>query len=749
MERRDFLTLALSLSVGTGALLTGCGGGGGGGNGTVATRKVRGTVAVPATTDLPRERLRVATGAADVGVASDGGFDAQVLAASTGPTLAWAHVDGKAALLGFLDEAHATIDAASTAVALLYFAFGGYAASVQSKPVLLDRLRAHAATAALADVLAARIAVNPTALPDGDPAVGAALKTAFDTISAERPSRSRPTSRGRQVPDVLMLLTPDGAQSNVVLNQGTAPQTIVATNQARRYCQVMTYEIDREDENGVRANPPKAKLVSSVFLPATPALGFLSTTTGFFSGQTAFVPVTTDPIALSMNVGDAKTYFETVVLGASSLVTEPPVFGEFRYVDEVAKWREIRQDLNLSSWLADVVLGLLLEILGARDYAVKAGAVNEAVRQLKSTLYPNYLALYEAASNGNFSGAVRLFLEFFSRSPVFIEDMLAILVIFSPTLRSFVVDGTLASTRQLLTTAFNSAFAAAGLLLGAGDLVAVLWDLAHGEPAERWQETLIDRSKVGVKLAPSSATIAPGDSLSLAATVTGNVLGRLHYAWSVSGALVNLSDGTQAGTSFESDRGSVTLATTPSTQGTVTVTVVASAVGTDGARRRLGEATAAIEVNDDVPYGAIRIKFPSFDAGDQTVTGATRTLVPYQDPTKQLSQGIVFVGSVHWKLLGNGNHDGLRMNIEFDSATTPGGIIQVGSRAQFRDDYGMTLQLATGPNTEIFLKPTSGTLTVTGVVGNAFSFTMNAQLIGLRGVTTTATANLKGWIVGY
>jgi hypothetical protein len=73
---------------------------------------------------------------------------------------------------------------------------------------------------------------------------------------------------------------------------------------------------------------------------------------------------------------------------------------------------------------------------------------------------------------------------------------------------------------------------------------------------------------------------------------------RLRYAWSLTGSnLATLSGGSQAGRNFETDTNTVTLATTPSTQGTLTVAVKVFHIETDGTRTELGDANSIITIS--------------------------------------------------------------------------------------------------------------------------------------------------------
>lgn len=736
MQRRKFLSLVLALP------LAGCGGVSLSDSANLTGRALAGRVVLPVGSPLELTSLVLESALADSPLRTDGSFQAQVPSGASGSTLVWLRNETGVLLMGFIDEINNTIDTHSSAVALLYLTLGGYMANTASKPVLLNALRANPIVSTLAQVFATRFAANPTALPDGDPTLAAAIQTAHAAILTElgAPSRSaHALTRARQAePAPDLLLAPTTTQSKFRIDQGSAAQTILATNEARRYTQVMTYEVDREDQNGQRANPARAKLVSSVWVPSTPALGLLSTGTGFFSQNTAFTPVISDPIALAMNAGDAKTFFETIVLGSSSLVSDPPVYGEARYAEEVGTWREIRAELNLTSWVGDVLFGLLLELWGLRDVTPNNEAIKAAAKDFRVNYYSIYTELFAYAEAGNYAGATRVCLQLMATNLEFVEHLLALVIAISPSLRNLLTSSAsiLKTGSKLLIRSLLAAINVAGLVLGAGDLGAVLADLASSEPTERWQETLINR-KTSVKLAPTSSTIAPGDSLSLAATLSGSYQGRLRYVWSLSGGvgLESIGDGNgNVGNQFESEQGTVLLVTTPSSKGTVTIGVQAVSISPSGERTTLGTASSTVNINDDVPFGSVRVVFD----------GKTRIL-PRLNVQKLSGTTGLALGATYQRVSTEyGGLVGLKLILQFSTPT-----VTVGSTARVVDDYDLTYELPNGGSSLYFAPSAPGTLTVTEVGQGYFGYTLSVNLKGLRGVPTTGPATFKGWVTNY
>ena len=747
MKRRTLLKLALVLP------LAGCGGGNK--NNPVPTHPIAGRVIFPAGVPLTLSSLKVETALGAVPIYSDGSCQIPTSPTATGPTLAWVRSESAVLYLGFVTEGDATIDAVSTAVALLYLSLGGFQAEEASKSILLSGLRKHAATTTLSQVITARVTALPTALVEGDAALGAALKTAHDTLVAELNTVGRvvatpQASRSRATTTASLLLEPATAQSNVRVDQTTAPQTFIATNQARRYCQVMTYEINRENKNGQRANPAKARLVSSVWLPSTPALGFKDTATGFFTHKTAFTPVSTDPITLSMNDGDAKTFFEVVVLGSSSLIGDPPIYSEPRYASEVGTWREIRADLNLSSWVADVLLGLLLELWGLRDFVAQKGAIREAVQKFRRDYAVIETRLFIAADAGDLSGALAEVLRLLATNPAFVEYMVSLSITLSPNLKSYLFADTVKNSTTLVAKSLMAVLNVAGLILGAGDLGAVLIDLAGSQQVDRWSATLVTSE---VTLSPGTATIAPGDSLALSARLPNATGANLVYKWSLTGSnLANLSDAKEgkAGVSFETSGATVNLATTPSTQGVLTVTVEAFEIPTSGERVSRGTASATVTVEEEkVPFGSVLVKLSNPPGGGLDPT-LKRLLSRIR--VQVVSSTSAYIEPV-WELYGLGGEKQtiLFMDLDFGSSVKKNQTVSLAKTDKLAPVFMRLAGPTTGGAIVNFLA-SSGTLKVIEVyedgksVPQHIQFTASAEFYAQDAPELRFTATMDGWM---
>lgn len=726
--RREVL-LGLALSP---LALAGCGGSSNNGGG-LSLKATRGVAAFPVGFALPPTSLKVESGLGSGALDASGQFTVPLVGQAVGPTLAWIRSIDKVVLAGFIDANSAVIDVQSTAIALLYFALGGFEIPGDRKNELLTLIRAEAAVAPLVAAIARRMAVNPYALAEGDSEVGTALKTAIDAILASKPVRSaiRPTSPRKsavassRAPDAKLLLSPDGIHSNLEVLQADKPQSFTATNHARRYCRVYVYETGVEDKNGVRTNYPQAKFIDPLVpLGSTAALGLLSTLFGFFNRTTAFVPVSTKPITLSMATDSSRTYFDIVVLGSSNIAFPPAFFNDSKYAAEKQKWQDAIVRMNLASWLVDIIFGMMLEVWGLRDLVKSEAAVEAAIEAFRNEELGVFAQIATLAGSGKFVEATKEFLLFATASTanaVRIRSALAALI---PQLGGTIGAEEAAAGAQVCLKMFQAAFAAVGVILGAGDLGAVLWDLANSEQGERWQATLFVPR---VTLSPATATIAPGDSQTLFANagVTGATL---KYAWTLTGSdLANLAGDGQAGRSFETNTNSVTLATTPSTRGALTVAVKVFQMDTGGARTELGGANSVITVTNDIPPGTVKIVFTSLNPGDSALTPDTLRMPTYRATTVGAYQGNPVVDALFSNLPNK--DDAFRVAMWFDTQT-----VKAGTQITFGPGKNSELifQVPAGGGNRITFTPKSGTLTVLEVspelLGGTITFKVEASL---------------------
>jgi hypothetical protein len=765
ISRRQMI-LAMTASPLALAGLAGCGGGGAGaGSSNLGVTSTAGTVALPSGFSLPMTTLKVETGLGSSALQANRGFTVNTLAQATGPTLAWLRTDSKVVLAGFIDSGHGVIDARSTALALLFFALGGQTIPAAEKAHLLQLIDADSTVGPLASVIALRIAANPTALADGDAQIGSALKTAVDALRSHTPSRSvklGADSRAGRLRSVsrtddfgsLLQLSPAGLQSNVEVLQGDPPQSIIATNHARRYCSVFVYEIGTENKAGVRTDHPKAKLaMSSVSLFSTRALGVLSTIFGFFKRDTAFVPVSTSPITLSQANGVSKTFFEVVVLGSSTLLFDPGFFSEARYADEVTAWREELTELNLISWLGDIVFGLLLEVWGLRSLTANQAAVDAAIKSFRSLEGGAWAHIALLAGSGKLIEATKEFLLFSTESAETAVRIRAALAALLPEVGGSIGATEAAAGAKICLAMFQAAFAAAGVVLGAVDIGAVLYDLANSERGERWQATLVRQE---VRISPAAITLKPGDGTSFSATIPGGTAGTIVYKWTVAASFAVLTDTTsgKSGRTFETSSAHVSLATTPSDRSNITVTVEALRVGDGGARTSLGTAQSAVTMKEeeDVPLGSVRVRLsnvPGTDL-DQTLVRDLDRVRAQQVPAAQGAKVPILVESVHELVANFGpKNTQLFMLLDFGTAIKKGQSVDATLREH---GVGLNMRLG-GPTTggaAVRFVATSGSIIVDAADVSSDSATIKfhgtAAMARQDDPGQTFTATLNGWI---
>lgn len=248
--------------------------------------------------------------------------------------------------------------------------------------------------------------------------------------------------------------------------------------------------------------------------------------------------------------------------------------------------------------------------------------------------------------------------------------------------------------------------------------------------------TLTVEPTTRVSITPASATISPGESLSLSATITGTYEGNVRYLWNLAGSNdTSLTDGSSpSGSSFESAKASVTLATGGSAKGTATVGVEAVAIASDGTRSSLGTTTASIAINDDIPFGQVRVVFD----------GKTRILPSYSTQRLSGTSGLALAALYQAVSTAYGGKVALKLTLQFATKT-----LSVGSTATVTSDYDLTYELPAGSNSLYFAPSAPGTLTVTEVGPGYFGYTLSVNLKGLRGVPTTGPATFKGWVTDY
>lgn len=338
--------------------LAGCGGGDGGG-GVV---RAPGQVIPPAGFTEPLAGLTVLSSYGSATVARDGAFRIGADGLAEVDLLA---SDGRLLMIGVAGgEGGGEISADTTAAALLGLALGVPLLPPDAATTARALIPDLAETDALAQVVAARLAVNPTALADGDPELDAALAGAQAAVlaafDADVPrSRSSPLS-GDLGADVV--IEPDGIQSGVAVLHNPDGDGLVAQNTFRRPATLLAYRTATQDADGTRHElDPPVPAGDPVDIPPSSRLELFKALGDVVTGSAPWSPAYSAPFGLALSDAGTRAYYDLVVLGPSlDAVSRPAIYDDPRYATFVAGWKDIVDKRALDLFLGEIA-GPLLE----------------------------------------------------------------------------------------------------------------------------------------------------------------------------------------------------------------------------------------------------------------------------------------------------------------------------------------------------------------------------------------------------
>lgn len=585
--------------------LLGCGGGGGGD----ASPGADATVTLPAGIDA-KDVLLVSS--ADEHVVEGG--KASLTLSGSGPSLVSAvHANGRVVALGLLHAGASgqSLGARSSAEALLFMALGGSLLGAADRTRVLDLLRADAAVGPVAAVIEARWAVDPFALDGPDAQVVGAVGTALAGLRGARAAAmcSRVAAAQRKRPlavEPLQRIEPSTAVSGVTVLQADGTDSapgIKLQNTKRRPGLAHVYETAYTPTDGQAIELGLARVeYERIEVPSTQSLSLFSAIGQMAGGAVPWAPVETARYGLTQHAGAEQTVYETVYLTPVWDRPEPDFFLAVRYSLARSDWRDELKDLYAASQL-ELVFGAVLEALGLGGQHLGAATLDEAIAAIRAGASgtPDVIALLESAGAGKaLLAGWRAWLLNVSQGNAIVSGAYRVGV--STVVRQAdaqlakqIAAANLSARRLAMFRAALRALLAVAVVAGAIDTTAQYRDLHEGEPAHLVTSTLVAPK---VLISPSSGSVSRGGELVLTARVAGAQQLTLEYAWSMSGSdLANLRDASgHVGRSFTSSDDKVTLATTPSTQGTLGVSVEAFVLR-NGERLSVGTATASIEVN--------------------------------------------------------------------------------------------------------------------------------------------------------
>ena len=603
----------LLLAVPSGALLVsplalvGCGGGGD----DAGPPSAETTLTLPAGVALKDVTL---VGAASEQPAGNGSVSLPMK--DDAPALVSAvHGSGRVVALGLLragaGAGQQALGARSSAEALLFLALGGSQLDAASRTRLLDLVRADAAAGRLARTIEARWKADPFALDAADATIAQAVITAISGLRGSTAALRKPAAGRKRALAIepLQRIEPSTDVSGVTVLQAEGSDKapgIKLQNTKRRAGIAHVYETAYTPTGGAKVELGLAQVkYERIDVPTTQSLSIFSAIGELAGGAVPWAPVETARYGLTMHAGAQETVFETVYLTPVWDRPEPDFFLAVRYSLTRSDWREELQALYAASQM-ELVFGAILEALGLGGRQIGTATLDSAIAAIRAgatgaTGAPDVIALLEQAGAGKaLLAGWRRWLVSVSTGNAIVSGAYRVGVSTvvnqaDAQLAKNIAQANLSAGRM---TAFRTAMRwllGVAVVAGVADTAAQYRDLHEGEPGHLVTSTLVAPK---VQISPSTGRVQRGGELALTARVTGAQQLSLVYAWSMSGSdLANLRDGSgHTGRRFESEDEVVTLATTPSTQGTIEITVEAFLLR-GGTRESVGSATASIEVD--------------------------------------------------------------------------------------------------------------------------------------------------------
>jgi hypothetical protein len=627
MQRRAFAMGSLGFAASFSSLgLLGCGGGGdyqtvappSASSGTTLV-KVAATVALPAGFSAAMTSLRAGNILGTQAVAADGSFQAQVIPGT--PSLVYVQdASGNVVLAGFVDPSLPanTVNAVSSAVALLYFGMDAYGVPSANRSLLLQLLAAHPATAALAAVVAARLAADPQALVDTDAQIVSALKTAVaaivtspnGTAATATVSSARGARAGRLAASplaaaapLLVSAQPTGLVGGTEVIVDTTVNGFAAVNHFRRFDRIYVYQsaTSVRDGSGTLVRTPVDPVLAfagPIDLPSTQQLSLFTALGDLFSGTSPWSPVTSASIPLTLAAGADATDYDIVVLGSSASQSEPAFFSLPQYANVVTTWRTDAQTLWWKLWAIDGLLAVIADAAGVASIVSSSAALDAAAAQLAAITDAAWLAVRAQVLAGDFGAASLAALRVAAASDIVSGQLQAALSSIVANVDAAAATALSAASFQATVGLFLRSIVSIGTValgaLGTIDMGAAIKDASFSNQGDLWTATVL---KPTVSVNPPSSNVDPGTRVTLTASLPTSILGTVVYDWNQTGTFATLSSssGIVGNQLSKIPDNVVDLVTSPSDQGTITVTVTAYQVnGTTYAEIGKGQATVTL-----------------------------------------------------------------------------------------------------------------------------------------------------------
>jgi hypothetical protein len=578
--------------------------------------------------------LTVASGYGSSSVDGSMGFAAATDPSS--PSLVYVQDStGAVIFLGFVDPTSDSnvLGALSTAISLVYFALDAYSLPPANNAAILALIAADPTTTTLANAISQRMLARTYALDQSDATITAALAAAYNGITGATAGSRQPPSVG--TPALAMspaeLAISGGLQSGFNINVDPTGNTTSYTGQNtfRRYATMYAYQTSITDATGTVSTLPSALLVGTpVDVDSTQRLNFFTALRAIFTTTTPLSPVTSSPVTLALPSGATGATFDIIVLGSSASGVEPAFFGRTAYAGEVAGWRSKVTALNLRTALGDIFFGMVLNMLGVGSISVLAAGIDAATASLVTIGDAAWqAAIQEAAAGTSLTSPINYAANLILKGasvPSTKAYLQAIFQAYDVLIQGANAAKAAAISEASFTTSvanglrvIGGALSGASIVLGVGDLAAVIHDMKNAHQGDVWSAVL---GALPFHVNPASVSVIPGSSTPQQFTVSlpPGTTGSFEWTWTLTGGVTaQITDevGHQGTSLSQISSMSVFLLTTPNDVHPMTLTVEGFFVGTGGVLDSIGTAVASIAVTANATF-AVRTWTGSVNEND-------------------------------------------------------------------------------------------------------------------------------------
>lgn len=597
-SRRQVISWMAALAAVSTLSLVGCGGNGWNNPGT-NLKALTATIELPSGVVATDLIVSCSRGPAAISAAQ---FGIEVLANVPSLVMALNANDFKVCQMALVDPngGSPTLGPRSSAIALIYLGIGGSMFSDAARKTFLDDIAASSAVDDLASEIALAQASDPYALSNGSSALKAKVKSTIQGYMSRPSARAKGESRDG-LPSYMIIDPPTDVEGLTVV-QGSTDLQYLVQNTKRRQATMMTYVVSHEAESGTVTNEATPRAVGApLYIPAT--RNILNLPYGWSQ-------VSSSPAAIALEGADVKTNYKSVIINTAFNAAEPSFYSDPRYASHVQTWREEAARLRQTGIVHGLV-NMVLEVMGLGSAVFSYQSVAALIPTFVSGTEALEAAMTAAAAGNIFYEFVlQELMENFTLQQIFFQEL--------PILEPLIAQVDAVRAAELAAAESGAAavqLIRAGLLvlialgiMEVADVIAVAVDTHGGNAANIWSLTAFQPQ---ITLTPAHGTYTPGSTREVSVNAPGIGTQGVTYQWVLSGSsLANISDGTNVGTSITSTSRTVTIATTPSTNQELTLTVTVRKNG-----EVVGTATGTYTKQTGLPVHYVSWLRPSFHDG--------------------------------------------------------------------------------------------------------------------------------------